>query len=125
MNDLVRIGRDNLRIFKRRAFDVIELAEFARAEASETAQIIQMCKIVADSLKRNAEGLSWWEIFRKRRISRSTTVEGVMKGLAIQEVNEIALKVLELEGVYDSKKKEGEATAEATEVATSPITDSA
>ena len=125
MNDLVRIGRDNLRIFKRRAFDVIELAEFARAEASETAQIIQMCKIVADSLKRNAEGIRWWEIFRKRRITRSTTVEGVMKGLTIQEVNEIALKVLELEGVYDSKKKEGEATAEATEVATSPITDSA
>jgi len=125
MNDLVRIGRDNLRIFKRRAFDVIELAEFARAEASETAQIIQMCKIVADSLKRNAEGIRWWEIFRKRRITRSTTVEGVMKGLTIQEVNEIALKVLELEGVYDSKKKEGEVTAEATEVATSPITDSA
>ena len=122
MNDLVRIGRDDLRIFKRRAFDVIELAEFARAEASETAQIIQMCKIVADSLKRNAEGLRWWEIFRKRRISRNTTVEGVMKGLTIHEVNEIALKVLELEGVFDPKKKEGEATPEEE---TSPITDSA
>lgn len=122
MNDLVRIGRDDLRIFKRRAFDVIELAEFARAEASETAQIIQMCKIVADSLKRNAEGLRWWEIFRKRRISRNTTVEGVMKGLTIHEVNEIALKVLELEGVFDPKKKEGEAMPEEE---TSPITDSA
>lgn len=122
MNDLVRIGRDDLRIFKRSAFDVIELAEFARAEASETAQIIQMCQTFADSLKRSAEGLRWSEIFRKRRISRNTTVEGVMKGLTIHEVNEIALKVLELEGVFDPKKKEGEAMPEEE---TSPITDSA
>ena len=45
-----------------------------------------------------------------------------MKGLTIHEVNEIALKVLELEGVFDPKKKEGEAMPEEE---TSPITDSA
>ena len=120
----VKIGNLELKVYKRLAFDVIELAEFARAENSETAQIVQMCKIVADSLKRNAEGLRLWQFWKKRKIQRATSIEGVMKGLTIAEVNEIAMKVLTLEGlVVDDKKKEAVITPEGGE--TSQTTGSA
>ena len=39
LNDKVIFGNLELRIYKRKAIDVIELAEFARKQQSDTAQI--------------------------------------------------------------------------------------
>lgn len=106
--DKVIFGNLELRIFKRKAIDVIELAEFARKQQGDTAQIFQMAKIVSDSLKHNLKHLKWWKIFSYFFMRELTSVKGLLKYFSIDEINEIALKVLELEGVDVSSKKKAE-----------------
>ena len=110
INDKVIFGSLEMKIFKRKAIDVIELAEFARKESSDTAQIFQMAKIVSDSLKRNLLLLKWWQIFKYFILKKFTQVESILSNFSIDEINEIALKVLETEGLEIDTKKKAEIT---------------
>jgi len=108
IDNKVVFGNIELKIFKRKAIDVIELAEFARKQQGDTAQIFQMAKIVSDSLKHNLKHLKWWKIFSYFFMRKLTSVKGLLKYFSIDEINEIALKVLESEGVDISSKKKVE-----------------
>lgn len=121
MSNIVTIRGLKLRIFQRKALDVIQLAEYVRrAEDSQEVpnQIFQFAMILRDSLKLNLNFVPWWNIFTRVRIKRAVTLKSIAGSFSLQELAELSKLVLFAEGLteqdFDELKKKAEQMTDAT-----------
>lgn len=103
---IVQIRGLKLKILRRKALDVIQLAEYVRRSSDKldsTNQIFQFAMIVRDSLKLNTENLPWWQFLRKFFIRRAVTLNSIMGLYSLQELSELALEVFKAEGLTENE----------------------
>jgi hypothetical protein len=96
-----------LEICKRKALDVIQLAEYARRkeidgdEASE--RIFEFAMIISDSLKGNLERIPFWRVFKRLQIKRLIRAKNLLSILHVDQLGEYALEVFKEEGLTDDE----------------------
>ncbi|MBN8545774.1 MAG: hypothetical protein J0L60_06540 [Ignavibacteria bacterium] len=118
MSTFVNIGGLKLKIFPRKALDVIQLAEYVRrSEQSKEPQnqVFQYVMIVRDSLKNNIGEYAWWRVITRWRIKRALSLKRIAGCLSLLELSEITRLILISEGIseneFEALKKKVEETA--------------
>ena len=112
----IKLFGKELILSERKVIDGLALQQFDKGTMFKTDSLLQFqrAKILSDGLKQNVELLKWYQVFRKRKLSKLLTPEYLMSQLRKSELKSLSEDVLILEGVDPQEFKKKRLTGNTT-----------
>ena len=112
----IKLFGKELILSERKVIDGLALQQFDKGTMFKTDSLLQFqrAKILSDGLKQNLELLKWYQVFRKRKLSKLLAPEYLMSQLRKSELKSLSEDVLILEGVDPQEFKKKRLTGNTT-----------